>query len=157
MFALALSLSNIALIRREGASETNVLGILMSVFIVLFAFLLIRFDYCATGSSTEVMIQDLIVGVMYSLWLYLEIDNIDPNGKVAYSTTGYHVFRSGVFARRVKLRAVGIASGTRWYFRPNVSVRELIGLLTGNIEKQLIVFAGIIVVYSVSVIISLVF
>ena len=29
----------------------------------------------------------------------------DPEGKVAFSTTNYHVFRSGLYARRVKMRA----------------------------------------------------
>ena len=46
----------------------------------------------------------------------------NPEGKVAFSTTNYHVFRSGIFARRVKLRAQGMGAETKWYFWPNGSL-----------------------------------
>lgn len=39
-----------------------------------------------------------------------------PDAKIAFSTTNYHVFRSGLFARRVKMRAVGMGAKTKWYF-----------------------------------------
>ena len=45
-----------------------------------------------------------------------KIQAIDPAGKIAFSTTNYHVFRSGLFARRVKMRAVGMGAETKWYF-----------------------------------------
>ncbi|MBQ1603637.1 MAG: YdcF family protein, partial [Oscillospiraceae bacterium] len=47
-----------------------------------------------------------------------KIRAINPNGKVAFATTNYHVFRSGLFARRVKMRAVGMGAKTKWYFWP---------------------------------------
>lgn len=55
------------------------------------------------------------------------IEALDKNAKVAFSTTNYHVFRSGLFARRVKMRAVGIGAKTKWYFWPNAAVREFVG------------------------------
>ena len=55
---------------------------------------------------------------------------VNPNGKIAFSTTNYHVFRGGLYASRVKMRAVGMGSDTKWYFWPNASVREFVGLLT---------------------------
>lgn len=71
----------------------------------------------------------------------------DPNAKVAFSTTNYHVFRSGLFARRVKMRAVGMGAKTKWYFWPNASVREFVGLLTAHCLKQALVLGGMIAAY----------
>ena len=70
-------------------------------------------------------------------------------GKVAYATTNYHVFRSGLLARRVKMRAVGMGAGTRWYFWPNASVREFAGLLTSHKGKQAMIFGTMIAFYLV--------
>ena len=73
-----------------------------------------------------------------------KIWEIDPEGKVAFSTTNYHVFRSGLFARRVKMRAVGMGADTKWYFWPNAAVREFKGLLTKHRVKQAVILLGMI-------------
>jgi len=73
---------------------------------------------------------------------------INPAGKIAFSTTNYHVFRGGLCARRVKMRALGMGAGTRWYFWPNASVREFVGLLTEHRGKQALIFGGLIAVYA---------
>lgn len=69
--------------------------------------------------------------------------------KIAFSTTNYHVFRSGLFARRVKMRAVGMGARTKWYFWPNAAVREFVGLLTAHRLKQAIILGSMIVFYVV--------
>ena len=74
---------------------------------------------------------------------------VNPQGKVAFFTTNYHVFRSGLYARRVKMRAVGMGAKTKWYFWPNAAVREFVGLLTAHRLKQGLIFGGMIVFYSV--------
>ena len=71
----------------------------------------------------------------------------DPNGKVAFATTNYHVFRSGLYARRVKMRAVGMGAKTKWYFWPNAAVREFVGLLTAHKLKQALILGGMIAFY----------
>ncbi len=68
-------------------------------------------------------------------------------GKVAFSTTNYHVFRGGLYARRVKMRAVGMGAKTKWYFWPNAAVREFVGLLTEHRGKQALIFGGLIAIY----------
>ena len=78
-----------------------------------------------------------------------KIMELDPNGKVAFSTTNYHVFRSGLYARRVKMRAVGMGADTKWYFWPNASVREFVGLLTEHRLKQGLIFGFLIAFYVV--------
>ena len=66
------------------------------------------------------------------------------DAKVAFATTNYHVFRGGLKARRVKMRAVGIGAKTRWYFWPNAAVREFVGLLTEHRIKQAIILGSLI-------------
>lgn len=73
-----------------------------------------------------------------------KIWQLDPEGKIAFSTTNYHVFRSGLFARRVKMRAVGMGADTKWYFWPNAAMREFIGLLTKHRVKQAVILLGMI-------------
>ena len=57
------------------------------------------------------------------------IDARQKDANVIFSTTNYHVFRSGVLARDAGLKADGIASRTKWYFWPNAQIREFVGLL----------------------------
>ena len=78
-----------------------------------------------------------------------KITEINPDGKIAFATTNYHVFRSGLFARRVKMRAVGIGAKTKWYFWPNAAVREFVGLLTKHRVKQALILGAMIVSYVV--------
>ena len=61
------------------------------------------------------------------------------NPKVVFSTTNYHVFRSGVFANQVFEHADGIASKTKWYFWPNAQIREFIGLLSKSVKLNIVV------------------
>ena len=77
-----------------------------------------------------------------------------PDTKIAFATTKYHVFRSGLYAKRVKLQAEGIGSDTKWYFWPNASVRELVGLMTEHRGKQALVLIGMIAVYVTLAVIS---
>ena len=73
---------------------------------------------------------------------------------VLFSTTNYHVFRSGLMGRRVKLRAIGIGAKTKWYFWPNASVREFFGLLQGHKIKQGLVLGCLIAGYVVLTLVS---
>ena len=77
-----------------------------------------------------------------------KIDAMDPNGKISFSTSDFHVFRSGIFARRFKMRAIGVGAKTKWYFWPNASVREFACLLTKHKLKQTIIFAVMIAVFT---------
>ena len=72
----------------------------------------------------------------------------DPKAKIAFSTTNYHVFRAGLKARRVKMRAIGMGCRSRWYFWPNAAVREFVGLLTEHRGKQALILAGLLIAYA---------
>ena len=49
--------------------------------------------------------------------------------KAAFATTGYHIFRGYILAKKNGFKAEGIASKTKWYFFPNAFLREFAGLL----------------------------
>ena len=49
--------------------------------------------------------------------------------KIAFATTNYHVFRSGIIANNEGLHAEGIGSPTRTYFWVNAFVREFVATL----------------------------
>ena len=72
-----------------------------------------------------------------------------PEARIAFSTTNYHTFRSGLKARRVKLRALGMGCKSKWYFWPNAAVREFVGLLTQHLVKQGIILLALILFYTV--------
>ena len=70
--------------------------------------------------------------------------------KVAYATTNYHVFRSGVWAGLADLPAEGMGSKTKWWFWPNAFIRECVGLLRNRLLFELlwlaiaVIFFGLI-------------
>ena len=76
-----------------------------------------------------------------------KIQDVNPDGKTAFATTNYHVFRSGLCARRAGMRAVGMGAKTTWYFWPNAAVREFVGLLTEHRGKQALLFGSLIAIY----------
>lgn len=61
-----------------------------------------------------------------------KIDEINKDGKVAFSTTNYHVFRTGVVANEQGIECEGMGSKTKWYFYTNALIREFIA----NLNRQ---------------------
>ncbi len=72
-----------------------------------------------------------------------------PEGKTVFSTSSYHVFRSGLWARQAGLPAEGIGSRTRWWFWPNAFMRETAGLLLKRWKQELLFLAVLIVFFGV--------
>ena len=81
-----------------------------------------------------------------------EMEKAGVTGNVAFATTNYHVFRSGLMARRVKMRAIGMGAKTKWYFWPNAAVREFVGILTDHRLKQALILGGLVLFYAASTI-----
>ena len=63
---------------------------------------------------------------------------IKKNAKVSFSTTNYHVFRSGVIAYEQGIDCEGIGSKTKWYFYSNALIREFVANLAYEKTKHLI-------------------
>lgn len=76
------------------------------------------------------------------------IETKKKEAKVVFSTTNYHVFRSGVWARLAGLKAEGMGSSTKWWFWPNAFIREWIGLLRNKIVQELILLVIAVVVFA---------
>lgn len=69
------------------------------------------------------------------------IDERTENAKVVFSTTSYHVFRSGAIAYHNGIKIEGIGAKTKWYFWPNAFLREVAGIFTTQPKKQILIMA----------------
>lgn len=65
-------------------------------------------------------------------------DGQKENANILFSTTNYHIFRSGMFAAKAGMKADGIGAKTKWYFWPNAQMREFIGLLASEWKINLV-------------------
>ena len=63
------------------------------------------------------------------------------NAKMAFSTTNYHVFRTGVIAAEQGFDMEGIGANTKTYFWINAFIREFIATLVAEKKKHLIALA----------------
>ena len=79
------------------------------------------------------------------------IERENPEGRVAFATTNYHVFRSGVWANRAGIRAEGMGSRTRWWFWPNAFMRECLGMLKARWKSEAVLLALMVAFYSMLV------
>ena len=67
-----------------------------------------------------------------------KIDEINDKGNIIFSTTNYHVFRSGVIACNQGIDCEGIGSKTKWYFYTNALIREFIANLVQERKSHII-------------------
>ena len=76
------------------------------------------------------------------------IDNT-KDAKISFSTTNYHVFRSGVIANNCGIDCEGMGSKTKWYFYTNALIREFIANLVQERKKHI----ALIILMNISIII----
>ena len=67
-----------------------------------------------------------------------KINEVNKDGKIVFSTTNYHVFRSGVIANEQGLDCEGIGSKTKWYFYTNALIREFIANIAYEKKSHII-------------------
>jgi len=97
-------------------------------------------------SEDRIIVEDKSTNTLENMRYSME--KVKYEGNFAFSTTNYHVFRSGIAANRArKFKAEGMGAETKWYFWPNASVREFIGLLTEHRGKQIFVLSGLVALY----------
>ena len=85
--------------------------------------------------KTDIIIEDKSSNTYENMKYSKEIiDSINKDGKLAFSTTNYHVFRSGVIANNQGIDIEGMGSKTKWYFYSNALIREFIANIV--IEKK---------------------
>ena len=83
-----------------------------------------------------------------------KIQAVKPDARIAFSTTNYHVFRSGLYARRLGLKAVGMGQRTKWWFWANATVRECAGLMKDNRKLQILILGSFAAICSAMTILS---
>ena len=71
------------------------------------------------------------------------------DAKISFSTTNYHVFRSGVIASNEGIYCEGMGSKTKWYFYTNALIREFIATLVQERKRHI----GLILVINISTLI----
>ena len=72
-----------------------------------------------------------------------KIDCIKKDGKIIFSTTNYHVFRSGVIANSEGIDCEGIGSKTKWYFYTNSLLREFFANLITQRGKHFVLITSV--------------
>ena len=83
-----------------------------------------------------------------------KIDEDNKDGKIIFSTTNYHVFRSGVIANNEGIDCEGMGSKTKWYFYTNALIREFIANLFNQRKQHFALITSINVALFVLVIIG---
>ena len=83
-----------------------------------------------------------------------KIDEDNKDAKIIFSTTNYHVFRSGVIANNEGIDCEGIGSSTKWYFYTNALIREFFANLFTQRKKHLALITSINIVLFVLVLIG---
>ena len=68
-----------------------------------------------------------------------KIDKIKKEAKISFSTTNYHVFRSGVIASNQGIDCEGMGSKTKWYFYTNALIREFIANFVQERKKHIFI------------------
>lgn len=74
-----------------------------------------------------------------------------PDPKIAFSTTNYHVFRSGYYATKQGISADGIGSRTKVYYWVNAYIREFIATLRSEWKTHLRVILTMLAAAAVTV------
>ena len=64
-------------------------------------------------------------------------EKLNDKAKISFSTTNYHVFRSGVIANEQGIDCEGMGSKTKWYFYTNALIREFIANLIQEKNKHI--------------------
>ena len=71
------------------------------------------------------------------------IDSKNPDAKIAFSTTNYHVYRAGAIAQEQGINVEGIGVKTKTYFWINAFIREFIATIVTNIKTHAFMITAI--------------
>ena len=106
-------------------------------------------------SSKDIIVEDKSKNTYQNLkFSKQKIDEDNKNGKIIFSTTNYHVFRSGVIANNEGIDCEGMGSKTKWYFYTNALIREFIANLFNQRKQHFALITSINITLFVLVIIG---
>lgn len=98
-------------------------------------------------NSKNIIIEDKSTNTSENMRFSKEkIDEVNKDGKIAFSTTNYHVFRSGVIANKEGIDCEGMGSTTKWYFYSNALIREFIANIVLQRRQHFVLISSINIV-----------
>jgi len=80
----------------------------------------------------------------------------NPDAKIAFATTNYHMLRCGLLAAKLDMDVEGISSDTKWYFWPNGFARELIAIVVMSKKYHIVIGAVMGILAAIITIISMI-
>lgn len=101
-------------------------------------------------SEKDILIEDRSRNTYENIKLSKSIiDSKIKNGKIAFATTNYHVFRTMIIANNQNIDIEGIGAKTKTYFWVNAFIREYVATLVSekrkNIRMMIIIMLGVLV------------
>ncbi|MBQ3307450.1 MAG: YdcF family protein [Bacilli bacterium] len=90
-------------------------------------------------SKNQIIIEDQSTSTIENMrFSKKKIDEIKKDANISFSTTNYHVFRSGVIASSEGIDCEGMGSKTKWYFYSNALIREFIANLVQERKSHIV-------------------
>ena len=100
-------------------------------------------------SEDRILLENRSTSTSENMRFSLELIKKDcGEPRIIFSTSDYHVLRSGIISQGEGLCAAGIGSKTKWYFWPNAFVREFIGLLASKKRQHIFWIIFFILVFA---------
>lgn len=98
----------------------------------------------------DILMEDKSTNTKENLLFSTELikkDSNKGNPEVLFFTTNYHVLRAGILAKSLGLNYNGIGSKTKFYFFVSAIIREYIGIIYLNLNKNILFSIIIGVIY----------
>ena len=103
--------------------------------------------------KNNIIIENKSKNTLENMKFSYNIIKKQKESKICFSTTNYHVFRSGVVASSIGMDCEGMGSKTKWYFNINAFIREFIADLVKDKKKHILI---LILMYVFAIILILV-
>lgn len=107
-------------------------------------------------SHNDIIIEDKSTSTYENMKMSMnEINNyrakvgINTEENIAFSTTDYHVYRSGNIAFSMGIKALGMGSRTKWYFYTNALIREFVANLKAQRIRHIFNVSIIVALYAI--------
>lgn len=92
-------------------------------------------------SEHDIIMEDRSTTTLENMMFSKKImDQIMPQYRVIFVTNDYHVFRTGLYAKQVGLKADGVGCKTASYYWPNAFIREYIAIILKYKAVPIILF-----------------
>ena len=106
-------------------------------------------------SEENIIIEDQSTNTLQNMkYSKQKINEINQDGKIIFSTTNYHVFRSGIIANNEGIDCEGIGSSTKWYFYTNALIREFLANLFSQKKQHFALITSINIMLLILVLIG---